>query len=355
MVTANKRVAVAEKTVADTQGGITKLQSQLEMLQDPNGDPSEKQRILKLRGHDLGKYGPKKDGIDGVIDTKTIAAINGEAAKIEAAIAREEAKLEKAQAEEAAARKDVTREQMRQSLVDAEKGIGSPMFKTAADLTSGAAFLGGIYLAGRARGGAVKEYTKSARTAATNANRLLNSGRYRADATIGPNSANVRAANLNEFWKQGGAKSKVPFTADDLGQLSARKGAKEPSQLFKAPRYLDNDKKFIIATAIESQATKAAADHFGKEAEEAQKEMDAAYAANDRVAYDAAVKARNLAAGGETFFRVLERLGYGLAAGRALSGLKKYPAVNANIKAAEAERNLILQGLQKQKTVGAKP
>jgi hypothetical protein len=67
------------------------------------------------------------------------------------------------------------------------------------------------------------------------------------------------------------------------------------------------------------------------------------------------VKARNLAAGGETFFRVLERLGYGLAAGRALSGLKKYPAVNANIKAAEAERNLILQGLQKQKTVGAKP
>jgi hypothetical protein len=355
MVTANERVALAEQIVADTRSDIEKLESQLEMLQDPAGDPAEKQRILKLRGHDLGKYGPKKDGIDGVIDSKTIAAINGEAAKIEAAIARKQADLEKAQVEEAAGRKDVTREQMRQSLADAEKGIGSPIFKTAADLTSGAAFLGGIYLAGRARGGAVKEYAKSARTAATNANRLLNSGRYRADATVGPNSANVRAANLNEFWKQGGAGRKVPFTSDDLGQLSARKGAKEPSQLFKAPRYLDNDKKFIIATAIESQATKAAADHFGKEAEEAQKEMDAAYAANDRVAYDAAVKARNLAAGGETFFRVLERLGYGLAAGRTLSGLKKYPAVNANIKAAEAERNLILQGLQKQKTVGAKP
>jgi hypothetical protein len=354
---ANQRVAVAEKTVADTQGSITKLQSQLEMLQDPNGDPKQKQRVLIARGHNLGTYGEKGDGVDGDLRPGgySFNAIKAEMQKIEAEMARTRGELEKAQAEEAAARKAVTREQMAQSLMEAEKGIGSPLFQTAADLTSGAAFLGGVYLAGRARGGAVKEYAKSARTAATNANRLLNSGRYRGDATVGPNSSNVRAANLNEFWKQGGAKSRVPFTADDVGQLSARKGAKEPSQLFKAPRYIDNDKKFIIATAIESQATKAAADHFAEEAEKAQKEMDAAYADNDRVAYDAAVKARNLAAGGETFFRVLERLGYGLAAGRALSGLKKYPAVNANIKAAEAERNLILQGLQKQKTVGAKP
>jgi hypothetical protein len=36
-------------------------------------------------------------------------------------------------------------------------------------------------------------------------------------------------------------------------------------------------------------------------------------------------------------------------AGRAVGGLKKYPAINANIKAAEAERNLILQGLKKQR------
>jgi hypothetical protein len=261
-------------------------------------------------------------------------------------LARTRGELEKAVGEVEDARKGVTQAEMRQSLLNAEI---NPYAKTAGDLLHGAAFLGGFYLAGRARKGAVKEYSKAAKTAATKANMLLNRGQLYPNANVGPNSNNVRTANLNEFWKQGGAKGRVPFTADDQGQLSARKGAKEPSQLFKAPRFIDNDKKFMLAMGVESQGTKYIADKFQSEVEKSETEMERAKAAGDSVSFDAAVKARNNAMIGETIFRTLERAGYGALAGRAVGGLKKYPAINANIKAAEAERNLILQGLKKQR------
>jgi hypothetical protein len=120
---ANERVALAEKTVADTRSGITKLQSQLEMLQDPDGDPKQKQRVLIARGHNLGTYGEKGDGVDGDLRPGgySFNAIKAEMQKIESDLARTRGELEKAQAEEAAARKGVKDANMRAALKEAER------------------------------------------------------------------------------------------------------------------------------------------------------------------------------------------------------------------------------------------
>jgi hypothetical protein len=349
---ANERVALAEKTVADTRSGITKLQSQLEMLQDPDGDPKQKQRVLIARGHNLGTYGEKGDGVDGDLRPGgySFNAIKAEMQKIEAEMARTRGELEKAQAEEAAARKGVKDANMRAALKAAEPNAAGDMAIKAAQ---GAAFLAATYGAYRLRGRAVKAYEPVAKAAARRANALVNPGKM-TTAQTGPNALNTRAANINEFWKQGGAGQNVPFQVDAQGSWSARPGAKEPSKLFKAPRYLPSDVKFMAGAGVEAGGTKYAADKFAQESDKAEADMEKALAAGDDVAFNAALQRKKSADGAEAFLRVLERLGYGAMAGRALSGLVRYPAVRANVNAADSERAALLQAMTKQKPAAKK-
>lgn len=332
---ATDRVAQIEKTA------IPRLEENLRLLEDPNSDPRKIQELLANRGFDLG---PR--GLDGVIGPDTRRAIASNVREIKEEIAFQRAELDKARSEEAAAREGIKQARMRAALKEAEP---NPFADMATKAASGAAFLGGTYLAYRGRKGSVKAYEAAAKTAARKANALVNTGQLR-NAKTGPNALNTRAANINEFWKQGGAGRRVPFQVDEQGVWSARPGAKEPSQLFKPSIYRANDYKFMAAAGVEAGAAKYGADHFSKEAEKASADMEKAYAAGDDVAYIAALKRKNSAEGAEAFLRIMERLGYGAAAGRGLTGLIKYPAVKANVAGADSERALLLQGMAKQKS-----
>jgi len=342
---ANARVETATKRVEDVDKSIAQLEADMRLLENPKGDPKEIQRLLKRRGFNLG---PR--GVDGVIGPDTDAAITDNIAKIEAEIARKSSDREKAAAEVEKARKGVKDANMRAALKAAEPNAAVDMATKAAQ---GAAFLAATYGAYRLRGRAVKAYEPVAKAAARRANSLVNPGKLTA-AKTGPNALNTRAANINEFWKQGGAGKNVPFQVDAQGAWSARPGAKEPSKLFKAPRYLPGDVKFMAGAGVEAGGTKYAADKFAQESDKAEADMEKALKAGDDVAFNAALQRKKSADGAEAFLRVLERLGYGAMAGRALSGLVRYPAVKANVNAADSERALLLQAMTKQKTAANK-
>ena len=341
---ANERVKSATQRVADVDKSIAQLEADKRLLESPASDPRKVQDLLDRRGFDLG---PK--GLDGRIGPDTRKAIADNIAKIESEIARKGGEREKAAAEVEKARKGVKDANMRAALKAAEPNAAGDMATKAAQ---GAAFLAATYAAYRFRKGAVKAYEPVAKAAARRANALVNPGKLTA-AKTGPNALNTRAANINEFWKQGGAGERVPFQVDAQGTWSARPGAKEPSKLFKAPRYMPNDVKFMAGAGVEAGGTKYAADKFAEESDKAEADMEKALKAGDDVAFKAALQRKKSADGAEAFLRVLERLGYGAMAGRALSGLVRYPAVRANVNAADSERALLLQAMTKQKP-GAK-
>jgi hypothetical protein len=331
--------------VADVDNSIATLEADLRLLENPKGDPKDIQRLLKRRGFDLG---PR--GVDGVIGEDTDDAITANIAKIETEIARKNSEREQAAAEIEKARKGVKDANMRAALKAAEPNAAGDMAIKAAQ---GAAFLAATYGAYRLRGRAVKAYEPVAKAAARRANALVNPGKM-TTAQTGPNALNTRAANINEFWKQGGAGQNVPFQVDAQGSWSARPGAKEPSKLFKAPRYLPSDVKFMAGAGVEAGGTKYAADKFAQESDKAEADMEKALKAGDDVAFNAALQRKKSADGAEAFLRVLERLGYGAMAGRALSGLVRYPAVRANVNAADSERAALLQAMTKQKPASKK-
>jgi hypothetical protein len=351
---ANERIALAEKTTADTRSGITKLQSQLEMLQDPAGDIAAKQSILKLRGRKLGTTGPEGDGVDGVDGPNTIAAINDEAAKIEAAIAREQANLEKAQIAETKALDAAKQVRMQKIQADAQPGKNTELAREFGPYGGVAAGIAAAYLMRR---GAGKKFYKASQSAADSANALLTDAPINARAGVQhPNGINVRATKLNDFARQGGAPSgTTPFDDKQTGSFRprAKKNTVDPSDLYPNPGFMASrlripDYGWSATGLIEAQVAGGLRAKEEKKIATYEADVERFALAGDEAGLQRASASLQQAKNMYAIASAFERAGYAYAATRMVAGLKDpYKFVRPDIKAYEKEASSLRTAISK--------
>jgi len=337
--TANARVLEIERTA------IPRLEDDLRVLEDPNSDPKQVQRLLANRGFDLG---PR--GVDGVIGPATQRAIADNIREIKSEIGFQRGELERARAEETAARDGLTQAEMRAAQAQGASGGFSQVASKAAPFVGAAAGLAIGYLT---RGGAVRNSAIAAQQAANRANTLLNPNPVSRSAT-GENSLNTRAANINEFWRMGGAGENVPFrtitSGKSRGQWRDRPNAAEPSDLFtsKPPRFTSTDVGVMGAGLTEAGFAHMGANAARDWVAESKAEVDRYAAQGDVAGMQRALENQRQAEFALAGAIFMERAGQAIAAGRFIGGLKNpYTAVRPDIASAERERALLLSAIEK--------
>jgi hypothetical protein len=353
---ANERVALAEKTVADTRSNITKLQSQLEMLQDPNGDPSEKQRVLIARGHNLGTYGEKGDGVDGDLRPGgySFNAIKAEMQKIEAEMARTRGELEKAQIAETKALDAAKQVRMQKIQADAQPGKNTELAREFGPYGGVAAGIAAAYLMRR---GAGQKFAKASQTAADSANALLTRAPISLRAGVQhPNSINVRATKLNDFARQGGAPSgTTPFDDKQTGSFRprAKKNTVDPSDLYPNPGFMASrlripDYGWSATGLIEAQVAGGFRAKEEKKIAEYEADVERFAAKGDEAGLQRASANLQQAKNMYAIALAFERAGYAYAGTRMLAGLKDpYKFVRPDIKGYEEEASSLRTAMNK--------
>jgi hypothetical protein len=343
--TANERLNTATQRLDGVNNKITQLEEELQLLeraasQDPTVDARRVQLILEARGFDLG---PR--GADGKIGKDTRAAIAGNIKKIENDIETQRAEREKARGEVAASRKSVTQAEIRAIQARAEP---SPLATTATLAGQLGAIAGGLYLAKRGRAGAVLKSGPAAQAAAAKANALLSS-KPATKALSGPGSINEQAANINAFWKMGGAGEKVPFKTAGTGRWSARSGAVEPAKLFEPKwfqQYRSNDVLYMTVAGLDAIGSRVGINKLNEEINKTNTEITQFEADGNVAGAERAIQHKARLEGLRTAAEIAEKLGYGYLAGRSLSPLMPYAKVTADVKAAEAQRARLLQQMR---------
>jgi len=346
---ANERVNMATQRVADVDANITSLKSELDLLErayarDPNVDATKVQLILDARGFDLG---PK--GADGRIGPDTREAIKGNIAAIKGEITKEEGQREKAVSEVADARKGVTQAEMRMAQQEAEV---SPMTKALREIAPWAGTAAGIAIAGFSRRGAVAKSRVAAQQAAARANTLLNASTKVSRAQRGPDALSTRAANLNEFWRLGGAGENVPFKKTKDGKWTQRPKPMEPSQLFPAEKFplRSMDAGVMAGGALEAGGSQLLINDNKQKADKARQDIqryaDKSDLAGVKRAQAELEEAENMVA----LATAARNLGLMIAGGRGIAALKMpYAQVRPgiNMAAAEDEQALLLSKMKK--------
>jgi hypothetical protein len=347
--TANARVLEIERTA------IPRLEEDLRVLEDPNSDPKQVQRLLANRGFDLG---PR--GVDGVIGPATQRAIADNIREIKSEIGFQRGELERARSEEAAARDGLTQAEMRAAQAQATGGDKSDLEKYA----PWGGLFGGIAAAALFRRGAVRGWlrpgnpgpvggaAKKAQQAAERANALVNTRPVSRRSATGRDAIGPRAARLNEFWQQGGSGENVPFRTTNSGEWRPRPRAMEPSQLFNRPpsRYNSMDAAFVTGGLAEAGGSHVAALGAKRDVEEAKADVERYAAAGDVAGMQRALQRQKAAETRLLAFETARSAGLGLAGGRVLAGMKMpYRHIRPNIAAAEEERALLLAAIEKSK------
>lgn len=319
---ATQRVSEFEANV------IPALEENLRQLEDPNVSPEQKQTVLQRMGYDLGPT-----GVDGVIGPRTREAIAQKRGEIRSDIELARQELEAARAK----------------VIDLERrGIyeGSADKPASGYLKQGlqlAGFAGGLYLAGRGRRGAVKKSATAAHKTEGAANALLNPKPVTSAAT-GPNSLNTRAANMNEFWRMGGAGENVPFKTLQSGVWRPRSKPAEPSKLFPEPkRFRATDAAVITGASAESAVMHGMYNNAAEKLEKVEAEIDQYRREGNNAELKRALDEKKRIESFMVAYKTAERLGQGIALGRGLSAFKQpYVGPRPNVAGAEAERALLL-------------
>jgi hypothetical protein len=324
------------------------------MLQDPAGDIAAKQSILKLRGRKLGTTGPEGDGVDGVDGPNTIAAINDEAAKIEAAIAREQASLEKAQIAETKALDAAKQVRMQKIQADAQPGKNTELAREFGPYGGVAAGIAAAYLTRR---GAGQKFAKASQTAADSANALLTRAPISLRAGVQhPNSINVRATKLNDFARQGGAPSgTTPFDDKQTGSFRprAKKNTVDPSDLYPKPGFMASrlripDYGWSATGLIEGQVAGGFRAKEEKKIAEYEADVERFAAKGDEAGLQRASANLQQAKNMYAIALAFERAGYAYAGTRMLAGLKDpYKFVRPDIKGYEEEASSLRTAMNK--------
>lgn len=301
---------------------VSELQEKLRVLS--NGTPEEKQQFLINAGHYVkpdGKIG--KDSSDK-IGQFTAAAV---------------AELEKLRPRLAELETEATQQAAYEATAPSEK------HELLREFGPWAATAAGLGLGLLTRGGAVKKAAIESAKKAAAADALLMPGVAVADgakAALSPKGLTSRAANLNEFWRMGGAEGAVPFIDKPKVGWRARTGAAEPSELFveQSPHLRANDVGMIGSGIGEAGLSTGAYFAANAELEAAQKIADE----NPTQANLARVeRAKDMLKIAESAMR----LGLGFAGARGFAALKTpYKSIRPNVPGAEAERSLLLDAIR---------
>ena len=340
---ANERVRIASDRVLQIEKtAIPQLENDLRLIEDPKADPRALQELLARRG--LYK-GP----IDGVIGPQSRDAIAENRKMIRDDLQTQRAELEQARNEETAARQGLKQAEMREIQRKAEPNAA---LNLAGLVGTTAAIAGGIYLAKKGRAGAVAKSVPAAASATRKANALIVAkAKAPTTAKTGPNSVNERAAKVNEFWKQGGAGKKVPFTVDDKGAWNARPNATEPAELFNPKwyqQYRSGDALAMSVAALDAGGSRLGINKLNEEIEKTEADIKRYEQEGNIAGMERAIKHKTLLEGTRTFAQIMEKLGYGYLAGRAISSpLMPYAKATPNIVNAERERALLLQAMNR--------
>lgn len=316
---------------------IPNLEANLRALEDPDTDPKEKQRVLQLMGYDLGPT-----GIDGVIGPVTMRAINAKSDEIrgDLRIARDE--LDKARA---------SATELEQRAIYADSDKGSDILREAAPWGG---LLAGLAIAGRRRGGAVKKSQQVARGIEDKANTLLDpSAVTRGIAT--ERGMNTRAANINEFWRMGGAGENVPFKTLRNGEWRPKPRAADPSSLFaqKAPLYGGSDLGVMGLGAAEGGASTLGVVQTEAKIEKLEADVEKFAAAGDSAGLERALADLEAQRNWLAMWQAGQRMGAMMVAGGALKPLSKpYATARPNVNVAEKESALLLAAMNKSKNAG---
>lgn len=324
---ARQRVAYLEKNMV---GG---LEADLRMINDPNSDPKRLQEILQRRVNpDLA--------IDGVIGPQTRAAIQDMRGQLTG-------ELETARGELDRARQRALELEQRQ-IYAANSGNGA--VDAALDQLPLVGTAIGAAIGLRGRGGAVKKSQLTAKALEDQADNLINAAPMAPKSIMGPNSLNKRAANLNEFWRLGGAKENVPFKLSAKGEWRHKGGATDLSKLFEASKnpFRTTDVGFIAGGLGES----ALATQYLGESKKALKQAEArllqAEESGNLAAYEQAMAEIEQQKMMIQIWTSMQRVGLGIAGFRGMAALKSpYAAARPNLGGAQQEQALLLQHINK--------
>jgi hypothetical protein len=297
------------------------------------GSPTEVQQALLRKGFPLKK-------VDGKIGPETAAAISSY--RTQTLKELDSARTRLATVEGAAQAQAVA--QQRQAAFDATKA--SPIEEGLREVGPWATAGLGLALGIGSRSGAVKKAAAKAaeKIAASDAFLSLAPASFtkRGAAHV---EQMVRPANLNEFWRLGGAGERVPFKASSSGEWRPRADVATPSELYpdQSKTFRTNDIGMIGSGLGEAGLS-------GGIWLQAQSELQAAQEAADKDPSEANLARLERAKDMVKVAEGVARLGLGFAAGRAGGALKMpYPSARPNIAGAEAERALILEALKKRK------
>lgn len=317
---------------------IRPLESDLQMLNDPNAEPRALQEILKRRVNPDLK-------IDGVVGPQTLAAIGQLRGDIQTELQTQRGELEKAQGL-------VTQAQQRQVYADNQTPGWMQTVQDQAPLVGTGL---GLAIGMRGRGGAVAKSKAAAKTAEDIANNLINTKPIAPTRITGPNSINERAPNINEFWRLGGAGENVPFKTKNDGTWVPRPNPVEPSNLYKPNKnpFRTSDLGWIGGGLGEAGLSTQYLEESKAALKEARIDAERYQQSGDIAAYEDALARVRQKETEVTLFTTLQRLGLATAGGRLMGALKSpYASARPNIRGAEMEQGLVRQGIRKK---NAKP
>jgi hypothetical protein len=301
-------------------------------------DPFKKQEFLKAAGLYPGK-------VDGINSTNTTNGINAWDAKNAKA-------LEKAEAEKAASKKELDDLRKQDAYRQMQKEQ-NPFFNAVRELgPSGAMVLAGAAATVlRIRG--VGKSKAAVKVIEKDINDLLTNGPVKGLMKKGgaANQPRNRAVNMNEFYRRGGAPdNKLPFNYGPSGWKPNTKAAK-PGSLYqpKTTTKMDdvgsqflrpNDIKLLGVGVLDSVAIMPFVS--GAEEELKKAELDVANGNESIEALRRVEKAKTDLA----MYQTIQRIGWGLAGGGALSLGYRYKLPKPDIRGAEDEVTAIADYLK---------
>lgn len=328
-------VQTAQAELQAAQQRLSAVQADLDMLNDPNADPTELQRILQRRVNpDLA--------IDGVVGPQTLAAINGLRQELQAEIEPSRELVSEAQ-------ERLTQAQMRE--IYARTSSGGPaqdfLMSQMSNIGAGIGIVAGL----GTRYANLRGARNKAQRIESEVNEMINTQPIARKSKTGPNSVHERAANINEVWRRGGAGENVPFRQDQKGQWLPRGNPTEPSNLFKPGNAFQQhmnvaDAGWIGGGIFEAQMATQYLGNAKAELMDARNRLAEAEESGNLAAYEKALEDVQRAEMMVSIFTGAQRVGLGMAGMHGLGVLKsKYPSARPNIGAAEQEAGLVRQGI----------
>ncbi|MEL7446071.1 MAG: hypothetical protein AAGK02_09685 [Pseudomonadota bacterium] len=376
--------AVSQQIAEIETNSIPALEEDLRLLESPDADPRMIQDTLQRRGFDLGPA-----GIDGNIGPATRQAIAENIAQIRADREALRANIESLQER---------RNDLEIRAVSANQQSGNAFIEKG---LPAAATVAGILGAYKLRGRGVAKSQQAARAIEDKANAFVTrlppppgqpdkplrrflpgqeglrnqvaeeaaeadklakqfedrlAGRGGAGFTrSGINSPDTRAANVNEFWRLGGAGEDVPFEPKAKGGWKPRKDPADLSTLYRpqgtvgrameplTSRVRVGDVAAVATGAADAALMEPLLQSARKDIEEAKADLARYEAARDATGIERAQERLQQAKTMETVFLTAQRMGIGLAAGGGLATMKGggYATPRPNLAGAERERALV--------------